>query len=493
MDPTDNLLDDAYSEIASLGEAFSPKSFNDVAIKAGAVFLITSAATKIFSEVFSFALSQGTSFNTQAIALKQIKHEIEQLNRKVDKILNEPLKTATKALKHAMNYLEDKDSYKNAFLEFEKVLENAGKGFEYVDDLETKMICKRLVIFSRFMCNTYNADENKFVPLQALPESKKKVIAGAMKIDVDDVLEEFEKTHISRRKRLLGKREEEQQKYQDTVDGLLKLCLPVMWHYLPKDMLDVHFRNKSLLRYVPEGIGDAANIRTKDNGLFFIWKERNEEDQFALHWSTSIDHIESILKDSWTCLTSENVGERRFYFDENNHPLCIKESEHPKMEVYLTQDVNYPFFLWTENEKIKACFGNTYNLIIRSQQGMHIMKYAPSFVKYECRDKFGNLMLHEVCKNGLHHEVPHFTNNVASIAEDAAGFTPLHLACISNDLKTVKEAMKHKGHTAIGIKTRYGKYPVDMTKNDEITKFLENLSKVSKAKRKMLHAIKQRI
>ena len=464
-----------FAKIASIGEAFSPKSIHGVALQAGAGFLVTSAATKIFAEVFSFALSQGASFNAQALALKQIKFQLEELNKKVDKILNEPLKTATKSLKHAMNYLEDKDSYKNAYLEYEKVLENAGRGFEYVEDLETKVICKRLVIFARFMCNTYKAEENDFIPLKSLQESKKKVIAGAMKIDIDEILEEFEKTPVSKRKRFLRKGGEEQQKLQDTIDSLLKLCLPVIWHFLPDDMLDVDLKNKALLRYVPEGYRDAAKITTKDNILIFVWKERMEENNFVLHWSTSVDNIETILdqNSSPKCFTIENVGEKRFYFDGNDQPLNIKGITYPKMDVYLSNEINSPLFMWKEEDEIKASFGDTFNVILGSKESLDILKYAPSFIKHECFDKFGDLMLHKICEKGLHEYVPYFTNNKASLSEDSDGLTPLHLACLSNDLQTVKEAMRFEGHVAVGLRTKTGQYPIDLTANDEIKTFLK--------------------
>ena len=45
--------------------------------------------------------------------------------------------------------------------------------------------------------------------------------------------------------------------------------------------------------------------------------------------------------------------------------------------------------------------------------------------------------------------------------------------------------MKYKGHLSIGIKTKQGKYPSDLTANEEIKQFLESFSAVTSPTRSL--------
>ena len=91
---------------ADIGAMLLPKQFQEVG-----GFVIHQAVSHFFTEVLGIALGQGANFNAQGIVLAQIKKEIEELNKKVDKILNQPLKSSVNALKHAVNYIENKDFY----------------------------------------------------------------------------------------------------------------------------------------------------------------------------------------------------------------------------------------------------------------------------------------------------------------------------------------------------------------------------------------------
>merc|ERR1712038_1883654 len=68
-----------------------------------------------------------------------------------------------------------------------------------------------------------------------------------------------------------GKKEEN----QNTLDSLLKPCLPLMWYYIDlfQDYKNFNYKNEELLKFIPDGQEDAAKI-VMENGKFFqIWKE----------------------------------------------------------------------------------------------------------------------------------------------------------------------------------------------------------------------------
>ena len=78
---------------------------------------------KIFIEVFGMATNQESNLDTMSIALPQIKKQLEELERKVDKLLRADMETAKHRLQHAFHYLEDTETYPLAYREFEKVLD----------------------------------------------------------------------------------------------------------------------------------------------------------------------------------------------------------------------------------------------------------------------------------------------------------------------------------------------------------------------------------
>merc|ERR1712038_746444 len=81
-----------------------------------------------------------------------------------------------------------------------------------------------------------------------------------------------------------GKKEEN----QNTLDSLLKPCLPLMWYYIDvfQDYNNFNEENEELMKFIPDGQDDAAKI-VMENGKFFqIWKEKMDGDKY--HYQTDI-------------------------------------------------------------------------------------------------------------------------------------------------------------------------------------------------------------
>ena len=84
-------------------------------------------------------------------------------------------------------------------------------------------------------------------------------------------------------------------------------------------------------------------------------------------------------------------------------------------------------------------------------------------------------MAHVICRFGDPKYLDGFldTRNSKILAD--AQRTPLHWACLSNDLKKVQTAVKLGGLNE--MKDKYGRYPWDYTDNQEIKDYLQDLRK----------------
>merc|ERR1719158_1488381 len=67
---------------------------------------ISYVAYQVLVDVFDVASSQGFQFNAIGLKLKQMEKMLEELDKKVNKLLKADLDTSKNRLRHAMNYLE---------------------------------------------------------------------------------------------------------------------------------------------------------------------------------------------------------------------------------------------------------------------------------------------------------------------------------------------------------------------------------------------------
>lgn len=468
--------------LAGIGAMLLPEQFQ----VAGGV-LIHQVVSLFCTEVLGIVFSQGASFNTQGIVLAQIQKEIKKLHKKVDKILGQPLKNAIKALKHAINYLENKEFYQKAYEEFQKVLDNSTTAFDYLDNIEDKVVCKRLSMFARLMVNSYHKRENEFVPLASLPVSTKKIIAEDIKIDVDDLLDAFYTIKVTYSTILARKSNTGQIQNQQTLDPLLRACLPIIWTVLSQETTGSEI--ESLLRYVPEGIEDASKI-TAGNSYFMLWKDLCPNGNFQLKWSPLICADFNALNGHLARETTYSP----FQFEENDLPYHIKDGKENAREVKIDRFKN-SFSVWTKNQELNAKYNGSFSgLDFTNLDILRCLILAPSSIRYHCHDNLGWLIAHRVVIRGYSELVKYFLNQENSICgiykeyifesstseycgKLGAPTTPLHLACEMSDIETVQECIKYGGKTALRQKDGDGRYPVDCTRNSSVTKYLRNTSK----------------
>ena len=193
---------------------------------------ISYVAYTILVDVFDVAATQGFQFNAVSLSLKQIQKKLEELTKKVDKLLKADMETAKNRIYHAMNYLEKEETHPMAYVEFKEVLSLAEKADPKVEEFKDKVFCRQIGIFSRLMTSLFDFRSQRIVSLSTLSESKKRIIANAIFHDVNGAIEEFNSIETPLSQTLLGKSKENKQKNQDILDSLLKSCLPVIWNYL---------------------------------------------------------------------------------------------------------------------------------------------------------------------------------------------------------------------------------------------------------------------
>ena len=125
--------------------------------------------------------------------------------------------------------------------------DNSEMAYEKVTTFKEKVFCKSLSIFSYIMKALYQEDKNTFLTFQTADEHLKNDIAERIHFEVEKVIDEFNtiKTPYASLipvamsgmfmfdKNVLQKViDMPKEENQNTLDSLLKPCVPLMWNYI---------------------------------------------------------------------------------------------------------------------------------------------------------------------------------------------------------------------------------------------------------------------
>ena len=164
-----------------------------------------------------------------ALTLHQIKDTVERIEKKVDKLLKEPLETALTFFNHAANEIIC-ESFEDAHETLQKVIDNAIKGLNLVkgqnisiESFVEYLKAARLIVFSTILRYSYKKEEKVFVPYFLLSSKAQMLIAVKLEAVVKDCLEQKENVNI---KTLFIENEEKKSVVQDMLDSLLKVTYP---------------------------------------------------------------------------------------------------------------------------------------------------------------------------------------------------------------------------------------------------------------------------
>lgn len=460
-------------------------------------------AYQVMVDIFDVASSQGFQFNAIGFKLKQMEKMLEELDKKVNKLLMADMETSKNRLRHAMNYLGEEDTFHLAYDEFKAILSLAEKAYPKVEEFKDKVFCKQIAIFSRVMRDTYNINTKQFVALYDESEGKKRIIANSVYIDVQDALRDFHAIEIPWSKKILGKGEKEKENNQDILDSLLKASLPVIWNY--QDVFHGTDEDK-INQFVPEGANDAAAVTMKNGTRVMVWKTRNGSRTFRFQWcpcNLHVNAINSSLSSEFRIInddtfSSEVLGSIKYkYKDETFNDLksCLKHlnNEHNpednQRDVVVQfndiEDIKY-LQMFEDGTTIRFDgkwhfdFLKTFNSIKELKESL---ENIPENVRLFAQDKDGSLIVHDLLwfhKQWCSREVIGLClNEKNSKMKNNCLVTPLHFACWTNSLEIVKLVVEAGG--LVETKSSSGNLPSDLTDNKDIKEFLKNKDVMNKS------------
>ena len=237
----------------------------------GASFVVNKVMLQGIADYLGIGIDVASSWSSTSIVLAQIKQRLENLQEDVDVLLHKDLDVANTRFKAAIELLqggEDSEAYK----EMEKVIDKAIEAFAMVKKFEDKVESKRLSIFCRMMTLSYDKEKKRFLPLDKVPEGRKKMAAKLIFNDLTDMVAKFEDIKVPMVKKIAGWNKK---KELEALNGLLRCTLPVIWHHLDVFCPDTWREGKQpeLLKYLPEGaLEDGAVIPFGGAGALTVWK-----------------------------------------------------------------------------------------------------------------------------------------------------------------------------------------------------------------------------
>ena len=230
----------------------------------------------LVTDVLEIAAGVSLKWDPTSITLAQIKKKIDDLQTDMNVLLDADFKTAFQWLEYAASDLKNED-FESAYTYFEKVQDNSVRAYSQIKEFRKKVFCKRMTIFVKHMLKCFNKETKSFEHLLSLSQKKQKALAESVMIDVDIILEEFEKLQKSpnwwQKKVNKAKSKSEE---QHVLDGLLKVALPIIWHQ-NEFFKDYHYTDKKMLKYLPNGKEFAAEMLLEGKWPIRVWKNSKRD------------------------------------------------------------------------------------------------------------------------------------------------------------------------------------------------------------------------
>ena len=250
-----------------------------------------------------FNLGKGvSSFSITGFQLTKLKHELETINKKIDILLNEPLKMAIQKFENALKLIECR-MFKKANEDLEKVIDSAEKALRFMEakrnnekriPLEVFKECmnaQKMILFSKILINSYDDKKNTYLPYFAMPENESNYLESETQDIADKSMKMMRHLNVMERTWILTKSVNIQRKdeAQDCLDKILKGAYPYIsrrnkWTQVGTEIdPDAETQWITVMpRYVPVGIEDKVKlvigVVTKDGDprgfvCIHIWRE----------------------------------------------------------------------------------------------------------------------------------------------------------------------------------------------------------------------------
>ena len=275
------IVDLDFDKLAStLAKEFAHKNKSET-VQTG-LYVLTKIVILETAQWFGVAAESVTKLDLMSLKMAQLKAKVEEINQKLDIILDAPLAQAVEFLEMAMIHLEA-GNIANTIEELKNVKLHAMNAFQYAggkgpdeEILKSKVMAKQLKIFSEILIQSY--DGTKITPFPLLEYVKKETIRKLIEIDVTAIQSYHDSKRISSftwNKALKVKVK------RDILDSLLQTAYP----YISEGRgltsvlapLEVPYDLKLLPQFLPEGEEDSASlIIGQHEGRPFttrVWKE----------------------------------------------------------------------------------------------------------------------------------------------------------------------------------------------------------------------------
>ena len=280
-------------------------------------FVILETVQKIFFDVGSSVALLGStvkSIDMTGLTLHQIKKSVEQIDKKVSKLLRAPLLNAIAHFNEVTDYFLSCE-YEDAYNTADKVLNNATDAFSKIADknidMETFADCVKsvqLLIFSKIIRESYDKKKQIFLPYTKLSKNKKNVISRFVERNVEHCIALKETVKVPM---LTLDREKKKSIVQDMLDSILQLAYPYVsqgngWtdleYKIPQDEITFKVNPK----YLPMGEEDSTEVivgNTKSEVIrMYLWREKDSiftrfnsmDNKFTVQVKCDSQKIESI-------------------------------------------------------------------------------------------------------------------------------------------------------------------------------------------------------
>jgi len=255
-------------------------------------FVILETVQKVFFDVGSSVALLGSTvgkIDMTALTLHQIKKSVQQIDKKVSKLLKAPLLNAIDHFNEVTDYFMS-HKYEDAYNMVNEVKKCATNAFNLIAenniDIKTFADCVKavqLLIFSKIIQESYDKKKQIFLPYAKLSKATRDVISRFVERNVDKCISLKENVKLPM---LTFEKEKKKSTIQDMLDSILQLAYPYVsegngWTNLDHKITDDNYISfKMNPKYLPMGIEDRTEVIIGKWGSevarFSMWRDGNK-------------------------------------------------------------------------------------------------------------------------------------------------------------------------------------------------------------------------
>ena len=241
-------------------------------IQSASYILSSAAVLQIAQSVFDLG-SGFDGFNLQGLKIHQIKQSIEKVQKKIDKMMLNPLHVAYEMFKTGYNEIEAK-RFEEAQKSFTTVIEKANEGLENLQDKSIKIgtfkFCVhalKMIMCSKINKYCYNLKTNSFLPYFNLTKSDQMLIAKELENLSNKCI--ALKENVKVKPTIFTNKKEEKvyrEESQNILNNFLQTCYPYMSNGFEWTRSDSQIKSSTIkiqvkTVYLPDGEENKSKLQ----------------------------------------------------------------------------------------------------------------------------------------------------------------------------------------------------------------------------------------